>query len=98
MRSKASSAPGGQVTASSGKVPACLERNSDFAVENLSDNGEDMEYDKASPATADSWLEMEQRLASLRTLVCDLLKANQELRQALLSARLEKTCNERIGS
>jgi hypothetical protein len=31
----------------------------------------------------DSFLEMEQRLTSLRSLVCDLLKTNQELREAL---------------
>ena len=35
----------------------------------------------------DSCLEMDQRLNSLRSLVCDLLKTNQELRQALLEAR-----------
>ena len=31
----------------------------------------------------DSFLEMEHRLNSLRSLVCDLLKTNQELREAL---------------
>ncbi|MBB5338131.1 hypothetical protein HDF12_003013 [Edaphobacter lichenicola] len=35
----------------------------------------------------DSYLEMDHRLNSLRSLVCDLLKTNQELRQALLEAR-----------
>ena len=38
--------------------------------------------------SADSSLEMEHRLNSLRSLVCDLLKTNQELRDALLQARL----------
>jgi hypothetical protein len=31
----------------------------------------------------DSFLEMEHMLRSLRLLVCDLLKTNQELREAL---------------
>ena len=35
----------------------------------------------------DSSVEMEHRLNSLRSLVCDLLKTNQELRLALLEAR-----------
>jgi hypothetical protein len=34
----------------------------------------------------DSFLEMERSLNSLRSLVCDLLKTNQELRHALLEA------------
>jgi len=33
-----------------------------------------------------SFLEMGHRLNSLRSLVCDLLKTNQELRRALLEA------------
>ncbi|MBB5343983.1 hypothetical protein HDF10_001962 [Edaphobacter lichenicola] len=35
----------------------------------------------------DSHLEMDHQLNSLRSLVCDLLKTNQELRQALVTAR-----------
>ena len=35
----------------------------------------------------DSSLETEHRLDSLRSLVCDLLKTNQELREALFAAR-----------
>ena len=35
----------------------------------------------------DSFLEMEYKLDSLRSLVCDLLKTNQELRDALVKAR-----------
>jgi len=35
----------------------------------------------------DSYLEMGQRLNYLRSLVCDLLKKNQELRSALLQAK-----------
>jgi hypothetical protein len=33
--------------------------------------------------------EMEYRLKSLRALVCDLLKTNQELRNALLAAGID---------
>jgi hypothetical protein len=33
--------------------------------------------------------EMEYRLKSLRSLVCDLLKTNQELRNALLDAGID---------
>jgi hypothetical protein len=36
--------------------------------------------------SVDSYKEMEYRLNSLRSLVCDLLKTNQELRDALLDA------------
>jgi hypothetical protein len=35
----------------------------------------------------DSLTDMECQLESLRSLVCDLLKTNQELRMALLEAR-----------
>jgi hypothetical protein len=35
----------------------------------------------------DSYKEMESKLHCLRSLVCDLLKTNQELRDALLDAR-----------
>jgi len=35
----------------------------------------------------DSLLEMEHRLNSLRLLVCELLKTNEELRDALQEAR-----------
>jgi hypothetical protein len=35
----------------------------------------------------DSYLEMDHKLNSLRSIVCDLLKTNQELRQDLLEAR-----------
>jgi hypothetical protein len=50
-----------------------------------------MDSGKVPHATDDSrsiesFLEMERRLNSLRSLVCDLLKANQELREALLKA------------
>ena len=36
-----------------------------------------------------SYQEMEYRLKSLRSLVCDLLKTNQELRSALLDAGID---------
>ncbi len=63
-----------------------------FTVWTLSNNGENMNSCKVPHATDDRWsidsfLEMEHRLISLRSLVCDLLKTNQELRQALLKAR-----------
>jgi hypothetical protein len=35
----------------------------------------------------DSYMEMELKLKSLRLLICDLLKTNQELRAALVEAR-----------
>jgi hypothetical protein len=38
-------------------------------------------------STLDSSVEMEHRLNSLRSLICDLLKTNQELRDALRQAR-----------
>jgi hypothetical protein len=42
--------------------------------------------------------EMEYRLQSLRSLVCDLLKTNQELRDALLDAGIVKHGREAIAS
>ena len=47
-----------------------------------------MESGRVPHATDDRWsidsfLEMEHRLNSLRSLVCELLKTNQELRDAL---------------
>jgi hypothetical protein len=36
-----------------------------------------------------AYQEMEYRLMSLRVLVCDLLKTNQELRSALLDAGID---------
>jgi hypothetical protein len=36
-----------------------------------------------------AYQEMEYRLMSLRALVCDLLKTNQELRSALLDAGID---------
>lgn len=41
----------------------------------------------------DSYKEMEYKLHCLRSLVCDLLKANQELREAL-SPSEDKTSSE----
>ena len=51
-----------------------------------------MESGRVPHATDDRWsidsfLEMEYKLDSLRSLVCDLLKTNQELRDALVKAR-----------
>jgi hypothetical protein len=36
----------------------------------------------------ESYQEMQYRLSCLRSLVCDLLKANQDLREAMLDARI----------
>jgi hypothetical protein len=64
-----------------------------------------MDNYEVSHATGDSYLEMEQRIACLRSLVCDLLKTNQELRQILLEAGIDwrhnerlRLANERVGS
>jgi len=58
-----------------------------------------MDSGKVPHATGDcrsieSFLEMEHGLKSLRSLVCDLLKANQELRDALLKVRSDVPNNE----
>jgi hypothetical protein len=57
----------------------------------LNNFGEDMDSCEELHATdnrssTDSLLEVEGRLNSLTSLVCDLLKTNQELRVALLEA------------
>jgi hypothetical protein len=54
----------------------------------MNNNGENMGNNEKLDATAnrmgiDSYQEMKYRLDSLRLLVCDLLKTNQELRDAL---------------
>jgi len=41
----------------------------------------------------DSYREMEYRLNSLRSLVCDLLKSNQELLNALQEAGIDVPCS-----
>lgn len=46
----------------------------------------------------DSCLEMDHRLNSLRSLVCDLLKTNQELRQALVEARSGVSADQGLQS
>ncbi len=43
----------------------------------------------------DSNQEREHRLNSLHSLVCDLLKTNQELRDALLAAKSDAGRNQR---
>ena len=57
-------------------------------------NGEIMDNHNQPHETDDLWgissyQEMEYRLKSLRSLVCDLLKTNQELRHALRDARMD---------
>jgi hypothetical protein len=59
-----------------------------FTVRTLSNNGDNMDSCEIPQATdirgsIDSCLEMELQLKSLRLLICDLLKTNQELRAAL---------------
>jgi hypothetical protein len=59
-----------------------------LAVRVMGNNGENMDTNGKLDATGnrssmDSYQETEYRLASLRSLVCDLLKTNQELRDAL---------------
>jgi len=39
-------------------------------------------------SSADSYREMEYKLNTLRSVVCDLLKMNQQLRDTLLAAKL----------
>ena len=45
-----------------------------------------------------AYQEMEYRLKSLRALVCDLLKTNQELRDALLDAGIDTRGREAASS
>jgi hypothetical protein len=52
--------------------------------ENMGSNGEPDETDNLW--SIDSHKEMEYRLNSLQSLVCDLLRTNQELRDALFEA------------
>jgi hypothetical protein len=61
----------------------------------LSYNGENMDSCEVPHAPDNAWsidayLEMEDRLNSLRSLVCDLLKKNHELPLALLETRSTK--------
>jgi hypothetical protein len=58
------------------------------------DNGENMDNHREPHETDEhrdigAYQEMEYRLKSLRGLVCDLLKTNQELRSALLEAGID---------
>jgi hypothetical protein len=54
---------------------------------NMDDHREPLETDEHRDIGA--YHEMEYRLKSLRALVCDLLKTNQELRSALLDAGID---------
>jgi hypothetical protein len=59
------------------------------------DNGENMDnhwepHETDERRDIGAYQEMEYRLKSLRALVCDLLKTNQELRSALLDAAIDK--------
>jgi len=42
----------------------------------------------------DSYQEMKYKFQALRSLVCDLLKTNQELRSALLDAKSSANCSD----
>jgi hypothetical protein len=55
--------------------------------ENMDNHWEPHKTDE--PRDIDAYQEMEYRLKSLRALVCDLLKTNQELRSALLDAGID---------
>jgi hypothetical protein len=55
--------------------------------ENMKNHCEPHERDALCDTNA--YNEMEYRLKSLRSLVCDLLKTNQELRNALLDAGID---------
>jgi hypothetical protein len=60
----------------------------------LDGNGENVGNYAEPDATGNHWIvdsyqEMEYKLHSLRSLVCDLLKTNQELRDALLNAKID---------
>jgi hypothetical protein len=58
----------------------------------MGNNGEpDM---AGNPSNVNSRQEMEYSLSSLRSLVCDLLKTNQELRYALLDAKTGVSRNQ----
>ena len=57
-------------------------------------NGENMHSYESPRASSNSWSiescrELEQRLNSLSSLVCNLLRTNQELRDALLEATID---------
>ena len=63
------------------------------------DNGENMdnnyEQDEICHLRSfDSYQEMQYKFRSLRSLVCDLLKTNQELRNALVEARSGAHCSD----
>ena len=63
-----------------------------FLVRTLSNNGENMDSCDVPPATDNRWnidssLEMKHTINCLRSLVCELLRTNQELRVALLEAK-----------
>lgn len=46
--------------------------------------------------SSDSYMEMADTLRSLRSLICDLLRTNQELRIALLKAKGSLPRNEEL--
>jgi hypothetical protein len=67
------------------------------------DNGENMDNHWEPHETDElrdigAYQEMEYRLKSLRALVCDLLKTNQELRSALLDAGIDMLGGEKASS
>jgi hypothetical protein len=64
--------------------------------ENMNNHCEPHESDAL--CDTNSYKEMAYRLKSLRSLVCDLLKTNQELRNALLDAGIDTRGRERASS
>ncbi len=72
--------------------PEILHAITEHMVSTTGDNGENMDNDYEQDEIChlrsfDSYQEMKYKFRSLRSLVCDLLKTNQELRNALLEAK-----------
>jgi hypothetical protein len=70
--------------------------------ENMGNNGEPDATDSRSSIDShreiDSRQEMEYRLNSLRLLVCELIKTNQELRDALQDAKIDSARSRDLQS
>jgi hypothetical protein len=65
----------------------------------MNNNGANMQSYETPRASGNSWSpdtrpELEHRLNSLSSLVCDLLRTNQELRDALLEAKANTQRNQ----
>ena len=67
--------------------PPATSGDAEYDRENMDNHWEPDQTDERW--NMDAYQEMEYRLKSLRALVCDLLKTNQELRSALLDAGID---------